>query len=77
MTSKVRTAKQRVIIPASPQEVYDAYVDPKKRSEFTGYKAAGKPVVGGKFTGIDDHISGKYLNLDGKTRSSRMDVHRL
>lgn len=64
--TKVKTTK--VIIPASPQEVYDAYVDPKKRSEFTGYKAAGKAVVGGKYTGIDDHISGKYLELENGKR---------
>ena len=71
--TKVKTTK--VIIPASPQEVYqDAYVDPKKRSEFTGYKAAGKAVVGGKYTGIDDHISGKYLELEnGETHSFGMD----
>ena len=67
MTTKFKTVKQKVIISASPQEVYDAYIDPKKRSEFTGYKATGKPVVGGKFTGIDGHIYGKLLELeDGK-----------
>ena len=67
MQSKAQNTKQKMIIPASPKEVYDAYIDPKKRSEFTGYKASGKPVVGGKFTGIDEHISGKFLELeDGK-----------
>jgi len=66
--SKVKTIKQTVIIPASPEKVYDAYVDPKKRSEFTGYQATGRPVVGGKFTGIDEHIFGKYLELDDEKR---------
>ena len=67
MKAKVRTIKQKVIIPASPKEVYDAYVDPKKHSQFTGSKATGKAVVGGKFTAWDGYIFGKYLELeDGK-----------
>lgn len=67
MKTNVKTIKQKVVIPASPKEVYDAYVDPKKHSEFTGSKAAGKAAVGGKFTAWDGYISGKYLELeDGK-----------
>jgi activator of HSP90 ATPase len=67
MKAKVRTIKQKVIIPASSKEVYDAYVEPKKHSEFTGSKATGKPVVGGKFTAWDGYSFGKYLELeDGK-----------
>jgi uncharacterized protein YndB with AHSA1/START domain len=68
MKSKVRTIKQKVVIPASPKEVYDAYVDPKKHSKFTGSKATGKAVVGGKFTAWDGYISGKYLELDDGKR---------
>ena len=63
MKTKVKTIKQKVIIPASPKEVYDAYVDPKKHSKFTGSKATGKAVVGGKFTAWDGYISGNTLNL--------------
>ena len=67
MKTKVKTIKQKVVIPASPKEVYDAYVDPKKHSKFTGSKATGKAVVGGKFTAWDGYISGKFLELeDGK-----------
>ena len=67
MKTKVRTLKQKAVIPASPKEVYDAYVDPKKHSKFTGSKATGKAAVGGKFTAWDGYISGKYLELeDGK-----------
>jgi activator of HSP90 ATPase len=68
MKAKVRTIKQKVVIPASPKEVYEAYVDPKKHSEFTGSKATGKPVVGGKFTAWDGYIFGKYLELDDGKR---------
>ena len=68
MKTKVRTIKQKVVIPASPKEVYEAYVDAKKHSKFTGSKATGKAVVGGKFTAWDGYISGKYLELDDGKR---------
>ncbi len=63
--SEVTTITQKVIISkVSPKQVYEAYVDPKKHSEFTGSEATGKPVVGGKFTAWDGYISGKFLELD-------------
>jgi uncharacterized protein YndB with AHSA1/START domain len=65
---KTKTIKQKVIIPASPKEVYEAYTDPKKHSAFTESKATGKPVVGGKFTAWDGYIFGKYLELDDGKR---------
>jgi uncharacterized protein YndB with AHSA1/START domain len=68
MKAKVRTIKQKVVISASPKEVYDAYVDPKKHSEFIGSKATGKAVVGGKYTAWDGYIFGKYLELDDGKR---------
>jgi len=68
MKAKVRIIKQKVIIPASPQEVYDAYTDPKKHTAFTESKATGKPTVGGKFTAWDGYIFGKYLELDNGKR---------
>ena len=62
---EVTTITQKVIIPnVSPKQVYEAYVDPKKHGEFTGSKATGKPVVGGKFTAWDEYIFGKYLELE-------------
>ncbi len=62
------TITQKAIIPkVSPKQVYDAYVDPKKHTAFTGSKATGKPVIGGKFTAWDEYIFGKFLELeDGK-----------
>jgi len=67
MKSEVTTIKQTVVIPASPKEVYEAYVDAKKHAKFTGSKATGKPVVGSKMTAWDGYIFGKYLELeDGK-----------
>jgi activator of HSP90 ATPase len=68
MKTQVKTIKQKVVIPASPQEVYDAYVDPKKHTAFTESKATGKAVVGGKFTAWDGYIFGKFLELDDGKR---------
>jgi uncharacterized protein YndB with AHSA1/START domain len=67
MKMETTTIKQKVVIPASPKEVYDAYVDAKKHSKFTGSKATGKAVVDGKYTAWDGYIFGKHLELeDGK-----------
>ncbi len=63
--SELATIKQKVIIPkVTPKEVYEAYVDPEKQSEFTDSPATGEPVVGGKFTAWDGYISGKFLELE-------------
>ena len=64
MNKEVTTIKQTVVIPASPMEVYEAYVDPQKHCEFTDSKATGKPKVGGKFTAWDGYIFGKFLELE-------------
>ena len=54
----------RIIIPATSKEVYDAFIDPKKHSKFTGSKATGKPNVGSNFSAWDGYITGKYLELE-------------
>lgn len=65
MKQEVTTIKQTVIIPnATPKQVYDAYTDPKKHTEFTDSPATGEPVVGGKYTSWDGYIFGKYLDLE-------------
>jgi activator of HSP90 ATPase len=61
---KVTTIKQKVIIPATPEEVYDAFTDASKHSAFTGSKATSDAKVGGKFTAWDGYISGKNLELE-------------
>ena len=53
-----------IIIPATSQEVYNAFIDPKKHSEFTGSKATGKPNVGSTFSAWDGYITGKYVELE-------------
>jgi len=65
LKQEVTTIRQTILISqTSPKQVYDAYTDPKKHSEFTDSKATGKPVVGGKYSTWDGYIFGKYLVLD-------------
>ena len=64
MKLKTTTIIQKVVIPASPEEVYNAFIDPRKHAEFTGAKATCDPTVGGKFTAWDGYISGRNLELE-------------
>jgi activator of HSP90 ATPase len=61
---KTTTIKQTVIIPADPEKVYEAFMNAKIHSEFTGSKATCNPIVGGKFTAWDGYISGKNVELE-------------
>lgn len=61
---KFKTIRQEAIIDAHPEEVFEAYVDPRKHAAFTGSAAAGTARVGGKFTAWDGYISGRYLKLE-------------
>ena len=64
---KGKTIRQTVTVAATPDEVYQAFIDQKKHSKFTGSKATFDPTVGGEFTAWDGYISGKNLELkDGK-----------
>ena len=60
---KVATITQKVTIAGKPKDVYLAYIDTKKASEFTGQEATGVAKVGGKMTHGDGYITGKYLEL--------------
>lgn len=64
MPLNFRVIKQTAFIDAHPDDVYEAYVDPKKHSEFTGSQATGSPKVGGRFTAWDGYISGKFIELE-------------
>lgn len=63
MSMKATTIKQKTLIPATPNEVYDAFMEAKKHSAFTGSKATSDPKVGGEFTAWDGYISGRNLEL--------------
>jgi uncharacterized protein YndB with AHSA1/START domain len=66
--AKTETIKQKVLVPATPEQVYEAFIDPKKHTEFTGSKATCDAKVGGKFTAWDGYISGKNLQLEPAKR---------
>ena len=61
---KTTTLTQRVVIPASPEEVYEVLLDSEKHSAFTGSRATGRAKVGAQFTAWDGYISGKNLELE-------------
>lgn len=51
------------IIPATPTQVYVAWLDGKKHAAMTGAKATGTAKVGSKFTAWDGYIWGKNVKL--------------
>jgi hypothetical protein len=63
MRAKKATIIQKVIVSATPREVYEAFVNLEKHSKFTGSKATGKSSVGSNFTAWDGYIEGKTWNL--------------
>lgn len=64
MDLKFTIIKQKTTIPATPEQVYEAFTNPKKHTDFTGSKATGKPIIGGKFTTWEGYSFGKYLDLE-------------
>jgi activator of HSP90 ATPase len=52
------------VLPTSPQEVYDAWLDGDQHGAFTGAEAAIEPGIGGAFSAWDGYISGTTLELD-------------
>ena len=42
MTIKKSQIVQKILVNATPIEIYNAFIDPKIHSEFTGSKASGK-----------------------------------
>jgi len=50
-------------IPASPKQIYDAWLSSKEHSKMTGSKATSSAKLNGKFTAWDNYISGKNLEL--------------
>jgi activator of HSP90 ATPase len=55
--------EQTVLFEAAPEDVYDALLDPKKHSAFTGSPATTSQRVGAAFTAWDGYITGKNLEL--------------
>jgi len=60
----MKTVKQTVLIKATPHNLYEAILDPKKHAKFTQSKAANDMKVGDKFSAYDGYISGTNLVLE-------------
>jgi activator of HSP90 ATPase len=60
---ETKNIKQSVTIKASPHDVYEALMDSKKHSQFTGGKAMISRKVGEKFSAFDGYSEGTNLEL--------------
>lgn len=58
-----KSVRQSVTIQTSPKTIYDALMDSRKHSLFTGSKASISRRVGGKFTAYDGYAEGTNLEL--------------
>ena len=52
------------VIPATPEEIYEAWLDSEEHSRMTGGQAKVSPKVGDNFEAWDGYIQGKNLELD-------------
>ena len=52
------------IIPATPQQIYEAWLDSRGHTKMTGSAARAKPVQGATFSAWGGYIKGKNLTLE-------------
>ena len=60
---ETKTIKQTTTFKASPHDVYEALMDSRKHSQFTGSRAKIGRKVGEKFTAFDGYCEGTNLKL--------------
>ena len=63
MRGRVKTITQKVVVPASPADVYNAFVNARAHAAFTGAAATGSARVGARFTAWDGYITGVHRVL--------------
>jgi activator of HSP90 ATPase len=66
MTDKIIKTKniyQSISLKVSPHSIYEALMDSKKHSQFTGDEANMSQKVGGKFTAGSGYITGENIEL--------------
>lgn len=51
-------------LPATPEDLYDAWLDGERHTAFTGAEATIDAVVGGRHTAWDEYISGTIRALE-------------
>jgi len=56
--------KVSAVFPASAKKLYEAWLNSKEHSAFTGAKAVIEPKAGGSFSAWDSYIQGKTLELE-------------
>lgn len=56
------------LLPATPKQVYDAWLSSKGHTEMTGGESKGNAKVGSVFTAWDGYIEGKNLELEPNKR---------
>jgi uncharacterized protein YndB with AHSA1/START domain len=60
---KTTTIVQHVFLQATPEQVYDAWVDPALTAAIIGGECTGAPRVGEKFTAWNGYIKGAHKEL--------------
>lgn len=55
--------KMSITLPVTANDLYEAWLDSKKHTAFTGGDAQISPKVNGEFTAWDEYIIGKNLEL--------------
>jgi hypothetical protein len=63
-------------LPASPEAVYDAWLDSGRHGEMTGAKASIGERVGDRYSAWDGYITGKTLELVPARRTADFDEIR-
>jgi activator of HSP90 ATPase len=63
MKRRVKTITQKVVLPAEPADVYQAFVNARTHAAVTGAAATGSARVGGRFTAWDGYITGVHREL--------------
>jgi activator of HSP90 ATPase len=61
--TRAQTITQTVVVAATPDQVYNALVLPRRHAAFTKSPATGSSKVGGAFTAWDGYISGVHREL--------------
>ena len=60
---KTKTIRQTVLFKVSSHEVFEALMDSKKHSKFSGAKASISRKIGGKFSVYNGYAAGKNLEI--------------
>ena len=63
VATRKNSFKLTAVIPAPRKRVYEAWLDARAHSAFTGAKTTIRAKIGGRFTAWDGYITGKTLEL--------------